>query len=135
MNAKTSGLIALEQEVLTKLLRGDDLVLRTLLAQYSQCVVTNRELTGCGFFTNFSVISDEFRIRGKQDFSFGDVKAEIDGLEYGAGFVLFVQKGKLKMLEGFSYEEPWPIVIGDFRVEYLGGKDRDLSAVQESWSG
>lgn len=134
MNARSTGLIALEQEVMNTLLRGDVLVLKMLLAQYEQCIVTSREQTGHGFFANFSVSSNVHRLGGKQNFNFGDVKAEIDGLEHGAGFVLFVQDGKLKMLEGFSYEETWPSDIGNFRIEYLSGDDRDLVAVQKAWS-
>ena len=32
---------------------------------------------------------------------------EMEGLEHGIGFVLFIEQGKLDMLELFTYEESW----------------------------
>ena len=31
-------------------------------------------------------------------------------MENGAGFVLYIQNGKLEMLEGYSYDEKWQYV-------------------------
>ncbi len=31
----------------------------------------------------------------------------MEGLEHGIGFVLFIEQGKLDMLELFTYEESW----------------------------
>lgn len=44
----------------------------------------------------------------------------------GAGFLLYVDKGLLKMLEAYSYEEPWPERIKNFELRYQNG---DRSAV------
>jgi hypothetical protein len=38
---------------------------------------------------------------------------------HGAGFLLYVDGGLLSMLEGYSYEEPWPDEIREFSVSYL----------------
>jgi hypothetical protein len=43
------------------------------------------------------------------DFHIGDVSGELEGLANGAGFVLFIRDGRLKMLEGFTFDEPWPV--------------------------
>ena len=36
---------------------------------------------------------------------FGDVSAEIAGLKCGAGFLVYVDDGKIQMLKGYSYDE------------------------------
>jgi hypothetical protein len=36
------------------------------------------------------------------------VIARMEGLEHGAGFMLFIDDGVLVMLEGYTYDEPWP---------------------------
>jgi hypothetical protein len=38
------------------------------------------------------------------DFKLNNVYAEIDGLQYGAGFLLYIKDGMLDMLEGYCYE-------------------------------
>jgi hypothetical protein len=38
----------------------------------------------------------------------GDVSADIDGLEHGVGFILCIEDGYLHMLEGYTFEGPWP---------------------------
>jgi hypothetical protein len=52
------------------------------------------------------------------DFHFGDVNADLDGLQHGAGFVVFVRGGRLATLEGYSYDEPWPTEVRSFRLTY-----------------
>jgi len=52
------------------------------------------------------------------DFELGDVDARMDGLEHGAGFLLFVRKGRMTILEGYSYEEPWPKERRNLELSY-----------------
>ena len=114
-------LTELERSVLDKLLTGEHPVLEALRRQLCGCRVRKRELTGCGFFTELQVdralpaaptIAKKLRI--------GDVEAKITGLEQGAGFVLFVNNGYLDMLEGYSYDEPWPESVSEFELRYTG---------------
>lgn len=58
------------------------------------------------------------RVSAASDFELGDVDARIDGLEYGAGFLLFVRNGYMTMLEGYSYEKPWPTDLPTFKLAY-----------------
>jgi hypothetical protein len=55
-----------------------------------------------------------------------DVVATIEGLEHGAGFVLFIENGLLDNLEGFTYDEPWPDRLGGYSLRYMN-EERDLS--------
>jgi hypothetical protein len=112
------GLTEFEQAVLDKLLAGDHPVLVILRAQAEEAHVASREYTGAGFFCSFEVPSGTPLVERHLDFHFGDVQAAVDGLEYGAGFVLFVRGGRLDTLEGYSYEEPWPNEIRNFSLRY-----------------
>ncbi len=111
------GLNEFEQAVLTKLLAGDHPVLAVLRAQAQAARLASREYTGAGFFLSFEV-PPEAPMLATQDFQFGDVNAVVDGLQYGAGFVVFVRGGRLDTLEGYSYEEPWPKEIRSFKLSY-----------------
>ena len=110
-------LLPMERAVLAKLLEGDFPLLDMLRLQLENCKVTGREMTGCGFFLNLAVPDDMPRSIGL-DTQFGDVLAVLPGLENGAGFLLYLKDGLLDMLEGYSFDEPWPISTDVFELRY-----------------
>jgi hypothetical protein len=110
------GLDTLEQAVLDKLLAGDHPVLTVLRLQTTMARVAGRKQTGVGFFCDFEV--DESAPILPSDFHIGDVFGELEGLAHGAGFVLFVRDGRLSMLEGFTFDEPWPQEVRGFKLAY-----------------
>jgi hypothetical protein len=120
-----SGLSDLQQAVLDKLLEGDHPVLTALRGQAARARVSSHEHSGVGFFCSFEVPTDVPPLPAPQDFELGDVDASIDGLEEGAGFLLFVRGGRLSVLEGFTYDEPWPAGAASFRLSYRN-EPRDL---------
>lgn len=113
------GLSTFEQAVLDALLAGDQHALVTLRAQAARGQLVSREHSGVGFFCEFAVPADAPKLVAPGRFTIDDVTAEISGLAHGAGFVLFVREGILEMLEGFSYDEPWPEEISGFKLTYL----------------
>jgi hypothetical protein len=115
---RVPGLNDFEQTVLDKLLAGDHDVLVALRAQAAMARLASREYTGAGFHCSFEVPADAPRVSAMSDFELGDVDASIDGLEHGAGFLLFVRNGRMTMLEGYSYEEPWPADLRNFKLTY-----------------
>lgn len=127
------GLTNFEKDVMRMLLQGEDPALAILRSQLDVSHVAHREFTGAGFYTTFSVPSNAPRLGQRKSFHFGDVSAEIQGLEFGAGFVVHVQDGCLDYLEGYSYEEGWPAEIGEFQLMYSEGK-RDLPSLCKNWS-
>jgi hypothetical protein len=127
------GLNALEQAVLDKLLAGDHPALATLRTQAAVGRVASRENTGVGFFCDFRVPSNAPRLQG--DFHLGDVDGQLNGLEHGAGFVLFVREGCLELLEGFSYDEPWPEEITSFTLAYRSGQRQLPPGIRRLRSG
>jgi len=128
-----SGLEDLEQEVMSRLLQGEDEVLAILRQQYAGANVRKREMTAVGSFTYFEVKDDAPRVLKGKTFSFGDVAAELPQLKNGIGYVLFVQDGVLDMLEACTIDERWPKRIQDFQVAYTDSPTRDLDAIRRSW--
>lgn len=61
--------------------------------------------------------------------AFGDIQAEIGGLQYGAGFVIFIMNGRLDTLESFTYGEPWPANIDTFALRDGPDASRGLSDI------
>jgi hypothetical protein len=80
----------------------------------------SRTLTGTGFYTNFLLTHSAPTAPVRQSrAAFGDVGATIAGLQYGAGFLLWLKDGRIHQLEGYSYEEKWPEHIESFNLEYF----------------
>jgi hypothetical protein len=111
---------ALETAVLTKLFCGDHAGLSALRRQLSIAKVASRKMTGVGFYTTFTLPPETLRAPVRPGkLCFGDVEAKLPALRNGAGFVVYVEEGMLHMLEGYTYDEPWPEQTGDiFELSY-----------------
>lgn len=117
----------LEHEVLQMFLASDDPRSAVLRQQLRLTTVARRELTGVGFFTYLAVPATAPRAPlGADEVRLTGVLAEMDGLEHGAGFVLYVDGSVLHMLEGYCYDEPWPQATGAFSLSYFDGKPPSL---------
>jgi hypothetical protein len=105
----------LEKEIMDLLLHGDHPTLEVLRQQYISARVISREFSGVGFFTNFEVPNTASAVQ-PPNFAAGNVDIQMENVNYGVGCVLFIQDGRLSMLEGYTYGEPWPeqIIIKSF---------------------
>ena len=128
-------LTILEHEVLQMLLRGDDDCLAILRSQAQQASVSLREMTGIGFFTHLVVPSEVPRVPGQPKFQLGDVNGTAENVKDGLGFVLFITDGALSMLEGYTYDEPWPDEFRGLVLGFSTGQARDLDQVRKSIAG
>jgi hypothetical protein len=117
----------LERRVLEVLLSNGHPMLSLLRQQAENAEVISRELTGHGFFAQFRVPT-ELRLAGNPSFQLTDVIGSAQNVKNGVGFVLFVKSGVLSMLEGFTYNEPWPDHLQELKLEY-SNKDRDFSGL------
>jgi hypothetical protein len=119
-------LTKLERAVLDKFLCGEHPLLAVLRQQAAACKAVSREVTGAGFFTQLDVgdapLADE--LKGQV----WDVMAEIPGSTPGAGFLLYVEQGRLDMLEGFTYENLMLDSVAEFTLHYLS-KTRDWGSL------
>jgi hypothetical protein len=113
-----TNLDELERAVLAKLVAGESPRLKQLQRQLEICHVRNRERTGHGFFTTLDVDHERAEPIDLASGSWGDVVAEMEGLEHGAGFLLTIAEGYLHELEGYSFEEPWPAPVTGSSLSY-----------------
>lgn len=119
-------LTILEEQVLQKLLRGDDELLSVLRQQAQQVRVTLRKMTGVGFFTTLEVRAEAPRVKDPPKFQLGDVNGTADNVKDGLGFLLYITDGALSMLEGYTYDEPWPDEVRGLVLTYSTGQFRRL---------
>lgn len=127
MDRTSIDLSEFERAVLDKFLAGDHPVLEVIRQQVQGARVTERDMTGVGFFIRFEIPRTAARASDTVDtIHLTDVVAEIHPLAHGAGFVLYVTNGALAALEGFSYDEPWPDSIRSYELSYAREDRRDL---------
>ena len=69
--------------------------------QFGRAAVTTRENTGAGFFTTIEVCKDAPRANGPGVLGY-ETHARVKGLTHGLGFVLFMEDGRLRLLEGYA---------------------------------
>jgi hypothetical protein len=122
----------IEREAMDFLLTGDHPALATLRDQLRVSSVAERESTGVGFFTTVHVPSDAPRLDCRKRITIGDVYAEISGLAHGAGFVLFIENGALKLLECYIFESAWPSDPERVRFFYMRPRTRGESPLVET---
>jgi hypothetical protein len=91
--------------------------------------VIRREQTSAGFFAYFDV--GDAHAANDITTRFGDVLAEVEGMPNGAGFILYVERGRLDMLEGYGYDDPWPTTITSYTLRYKAGDKRDWDALRK----
>ena len=121
-----TNLTTLEDRVLEMLLRGVDEVLSVLRQQAKQARVSSRKMTGVGFYTEFVVPPEVPRVPGRPTFKLGDVNGTADNVKHGLGFLLYVTEGTLSMLEGYTYDDPWPDEVRGLVLTYSSKQGRKL---------
>jgi len=109
-------LTPLETAVIDLILDTEGEPFDTIRQQLAHATIVKRESTGVGFFTEFLVPSDTPVRRDLPDATIGDVGAQFPTLQRGAGFLLFIRGGVVTMLEGYTYDEPWPKSTDQFTV-------------------
>jgi len=122
-----------ERQLLGALLSGDDPILLALRNQLSESQIESRELSGVGFFLNFSVPVSVPRI-GSGRIVIGDVYFDVEGIKHGGGAILFVDDGHVSMLEAYlNGDEQWPKEPHLTRV-YYNSDPRDMEALRKNWA-
>ena len=92
--------------------------------QYENAIVLSRKFTGVGFFTDFHVEDTSLHLNEDVNFELGGNHIAINGLRHGIGLVLFIRKGVISFLEGYTYQEKWwPSVFVDKYQFHLVNKD------------
>jgi len=116
------GLTPLERSVITMMLDRPSERLASVAAQLSQAVVSSRQHTGVGGYTNFTVPTHAPFYRALQDGYIGDVCCQIgsvSGQETQADFVLSIADGCVCHLEFVTPDIEWPKDETQFRLYYF----------------
>jgi hypothetical protein len=122
----------LEKTIVDALLLGPGDELAVLRQQAAASTVGEREHTGVGFYTSFSVPAELPRIRCRSRTQLGDVSAEVEGVEHGMGFILWIEHGAIDCLEGFTYTGTCPATPRLLRWNYLTPADGKPASLVKS---
>jgi len=116
MQRKTISINILEKDVIDKLLEKKTKINRLLREQFTKALVVNRWFSGSGFFTSFQIADDSPIIESQRSFQIDGLDGKVNNID--VGFILFIEKGKLKTLEGFTYYGEWPEKIMNYELFY-----------------
>lgn len=82
--------------------------------------VDRRENTDAGIYVYFNYLDNPTLFSSENRTIGQSVYAEIEGLEGGAGFMLYIDNGRITMLESFSHGSgSWPAQILKFDIQDL----------------
>jgi hypothetical protein len=65
-------------------------------------------------------------VAGPPTFKLDDVNGTADNIKDGLGFFLYVTEGALSMLEGYTYDAPWPDEVRGLVLTYSSKQGRKL---------
>jgi hypothetical protein len=119
----------LEWQVLAKFLEGEEPALAVLRQQLGHLVVTSRESSSAGFFTHFRIAGEAPGLTPAVSSQLNDVFFRTPKLKNGGGVVLWIAKGYLEMLEGYTFDEPWAEPMTEFSLYYFDDDRRDLGDI------
>lgn len=94
-------LCPLERAVLGAVARAYPGSTRAIERQSATARVTHFENSGVGFFSNLTVDPDETLITGPTPLDAGH--GWVDGVQELMGFLVFLEGGRLSMIEGYCY--------------------------------
>ena len=121
----------IELRVMQMLLAGDHPILETLRLQFRHSRVVDRRFTGVGFFTSFEILQRIPKIDPPRRIVLGDVGADVDRLQHGCGFILFIEDGLLSTLECHLWDDESLPENARYRQLYYLHK-RDLYHVEKT---
>ena len=113
-----------EKIVMHKLLDNNDELFNSFKLQYANAQIIDREFTGCGFFTKFSIPASlsRYKVSGRID----DVMATFDN-HYEYYFILYVTDGLIDTLEGFASVGDWEYDYENATIKHCFADRRDFN--------
>jgi hypothetical protein len=118
---------SLEQAVIEDTISGAHPVLEILRVQWAASSVSRREFTGVGSYTTLLVPPSARTLVTKRRFALRGPSVNVLHLQEPIGSVLFVEEGRLAVLEMFTYSAPWPADTSAFSIEH----DRQRRDIEE----
>lgn len=116
----------IEKEIVERILSEYSKKYPKLVHQIPYLVVKSRELTGVGMYVGF-VLKKEGELYLEEKLKDGVLGTndiiKISSLKIGLGFVLYITKGRIDLLELFTYlDETWDGKYPDFKIERIEGE-------------
>jgi hypothetical protein len=93
----------MEKEMINLIMQNESILNKQHLS------IINREFMGAGFFSYFEGFTYD------SDLQISNIGALLNN-SIQVGFTLFINKGKMNFLEGYTYNEPWPKDIETYEV-------------------
>ncbi|MFZ5789556.1 MAG: hypothetical protein ACOY3L_02550 [Pseudomonadota bacterium] len=88
-----------------------------LMAQIDALSLERKEMTGVGMYLYFQLTDEDKKVPEVQDEIISSrVGASLPQLHNDIGFVLYIEKGVIKMLECYTVDEPWPTDISTYNL-------------------
>lgn len=113
----SQGITQFEREIIEHILKKE---CPQYLKHLPLLMVDSRENTGIGYYIYFKYLEEPFLTPSVHKTLGKSVYAEIEGLEGGAGFMLYIDEGRITMLESFCHcAENWPDHITNFSIKDL----------------
>jgi hypothetical protein len=80
--------------------------------------VSKREFTGVGFYSYFTLTDPAMVVMPfvANEVVSGWIRTDLPGRKVGIGHILYLERGAMVMLEGFSYDEAFPAEIGPYEI-------------------
>ena len=92
-----------------------------LQSQLEKITVQKREFSTYGFSTYYAVTAEEETLGDGENLQLGKHQWNINGLQHGSDYILWIKNGFISCLEGFSYNETWPDeILWCEKIESLG---------------
>ncbi len=101
MELQDSRFTALERAVFSEICRMHPADKHILEVQLSAARFRSRENTGAGFYTYFTVDHAAGALLGSERKRDGPYEVEVEGVEHGMGFILWLEEGYANCLEGY----------------------------------
>lgn len=93
----------LERAVLEAIAAQSSEFAAALREQVSSAQVEARENTGAGFYTRLAIVGGSPTLGAPSPL--GDIGADVEGIEHGMGFLLWLRDGVADTLEGYTYDD------------------------------
>ena len=81
---------------------------QNLQAQFEKIVVNKRDFATYGFSTHYDATRVKEPLGDDVNLQLGKHQWNINSLNHGSDYILWIKNGVISCLEGFSYKEPWP---------------------------
>jgi hypothetical protein len=79
-----------------------------LQAQLASSTMQKRTFYMFGFSTEYAVSATEHSLGEGVNLNLSSYPWNVNGLEYGSDYILWIKNGLIHSFEGFSYQELWP---------------------------